>query len=112
MACSLPWQPSLHGMPLRAPTPAALPGAPLASGFGFAPGPKRRSAVTGPSSEQGRVWINATQSFAGVPEEVWAFEVGGDQVCAQWLKDRKGRVLTFQDIVPYQPIVAALAETI
>jgi hypothetical protein len=38
--------------------------------------------------------------------------VGGDQVCAKWLKDRKGRVLTFQDIVQYQQIVAALAETI
>ncbi len=38
--------------------------------------------------------------------------MGGDQVCAKWLKDRKGRVLTFQDIVPYQQIVAALAETI
>ncbi|RAQ94203.1 type ISP restriction/modification enzyme [Thermogemmatispora tikiterensis] len=73
---------------------------------------ERVAFVTDPSSEQGRAWINATQSFAGVPEEVWTFEVGGDQVCAQWLKDRKGRVLTFQDIVQYQQIVAALAETI
>ncbi|MBE3567652.1 MAG: hypothetical protein IMW90_18200 [Thermogemmatispora sp.] len=47
---------------------------------------ERVAFVTDPSSEQGRVWINVTQSFAGVPEEVWTFEVGGDQVCAQWLK--------------------------
>jgi type I restriction-modification system DNA methylase subunit len=31
--------------------------------------------------------------FAGVPEDVWNFYVGGYQVCQKWLKDRKGRIL-------------------
>ena len=60
----------------------------------------------------GRVWINKTQYFEGVPPEVWAFHVGGYQVCQKWLKDRKGRLLTYDDITHYQRIVAVLAETI
>jgi predicted helicase len=62
--------------------------------------------------ERGRVFINKTQYFEGVPAEVWNFHVGGYQVCHKWLKDRKGRVLSFDDIRHYQRIVAALAATI
>ena len=61
---------------------------------------------------KGRVWINATQYFEGVPPVVWEFQVGGYQVCNKWLKDRKGRKLTYDDLTHYQHIVAALAETI
>ena len=62
--------------------------------------------------EQGRVWINKTQYFDGVSPEVWEFHVGGYQVCHKWLKDRKGRTLSFDDVKHYQRIVGALAETI
>ena len=58
-----------------------------------------------------RVYINKTQYFEGVPPEVWEFHVGGYQVCAKWLKDRRGRNLTFDDIQHYQKIVVALSET-
>ena len=60
------------------------------------------------------VWINKTQSegFHGVPENVWDFHIGGYQVCDKWLKDRKGRVLSTEDINHYQKIVVALNETI
>lgn len=61
---------------------------------------------------KGRIWINTTQYFEGVPKEVWEFQVGGYQVCAKWLKDRKGRKLTYDDLTHYQQIVSALAETI
>ena len=60
----------------------------------------------------GRVWINKTQYFDNVPKEVWEFHVGGYQVLAKWLKDRKGRKLTYDDLSHYQQIVSALAETI
>jgi predicted helicase len=63
-------------------------------------------------SEQGRVWINREQYFEGVPPEVWNFHVGGYQVCQKWLKDRKGRKLTYDDLTHYQHIVSALNETI
>jgi predicted helicase len=61
---------------------------------------------------KGRVWINTTQYFEGVPKNVWEFHVGGYQVCTKWLKDRKGRKLTYDDLTHYQQIVSALAETI
>lgn len=66
----------------------------------------------GSAGEAGRVWINKTQYFEGVPPAVWGFHIGGYQVCQKWLKDRKGRKLSYDDITHYQRIVAALAETI
>jgi predicted helicase len=71
-----------------------------------------RYAEPGQGSDAGRVWINKTQYFEGVPPEIWAFHVGGYQVCQKWLKDRKGRRLSYDDITHYQRIVAALGETI
>ena len=65
-----------------------------------------------PEAEGGRVWINATQYFADVPEDVWAFHVGGYQVCHKWLKDRKGLVLDHGDLNHYRRVVAALGDTI
>jgi type I restriction-modification system DNA methylase subunit len=70
----------------------------------------------------GTVWINAsgtktktsagTMGFQGVPENVWNFHIGGYQVCEKWLKDRKGRILSTEDIAHYHKIVVALSETI
>ena len=70
-------------------------------------------AYTPPTKgEKGRVWINKAQYFDGVPPEVWQFHVGGYQVCEKWLKDRKGRELSFEDLEHYGHIVSALSETI
>ncbi len=65
-----------------------------------------------PAYKDGAVWINASQRFEGVPEAVWNFHVGGYQVCEKWLKDRKGRTLSAEDIAHYQRVVVALHETI
>jgi len=59
----------------------------------------------------GRVHINATQYFDGVPQATWDFKVGGYQVCEKWLKDRKGRNLALADLEHYQQTVAALTQT-
>ena len=60
------------------------------------------------------VWIDKIlkTGFKGVPEEVWNFHIGGYQVCQKWLKDRKGRTLSEEDITHYHRIVVALKETI
>jgi predicted helicase len=58
-----------------------------------------------------RVYINKLQYFEGVPSEVWNFQIGGYQVCEKWLKDRKARTLTYDDLTHYQKIVVALKET-
>jgi len=68
-----------------------------------------QNAPTARSS--GRVWINKTQYFEGVPHQIWEFRIGGYQVCEKWLKDRKGRQLAYDDIQHYQKIVVALKET-
>ena len=60
----------------------------------------------------GRVYLNQTQYFDGVPLTVWNFHVGGYQVCQKWLKDRKGRTLSYDDLRHYGFIVSALFETI
>lgn len=66
-----------------------------------------------PKFSQGEVSINKKgDKFTGVPENVWNFHVGGYQVCQKWLKDRKGRTLSNEDIQHYQRIVVALKETI
>jgi type I restriction-modification system DNA methylase subunit len=66
-----------------------------------------------PKYADGKVILNKKgESFTGVPEEVWNFYVGGYQVCQKWLKDRKGRTLSPEDITHYQRIVVALQETI
>ncbi len=59
-----------------------------------------------------RVYINKTQHFEGVDPEVWNFHIGGYQVCQKWLKDRKDRTLTYDDLTHYQRVVVALKETI
>lgn len=65
-----------------------------------------------PGGAPGRVYINAAQYFKGVPPEVWAFHIGGYQVCQKWLKDRKGRTLSLDEMEHYQKTVAALSATI
>ncbi|MEY2833189.1 MAG: hypothetical protein RLZZ574_2448, partial [Cyanobacteriota bacterium] len=62
--------------------------------------------------ELGKVWINKTQYFEGVPQQVWDFYIGGYQVCDKWLKDRKGRTLRYEDLMHYKNIVSAISETI
>jgi predicted helicase len=59
-----------------------------------------------------RVYINKTQYFEGAPPEVWDFHIGGYQVAQKWLKDRKGRTLTYDELTHYQKVVVALKETI
>lgn len=59
-----------------------------------------------------RVYINKKQWFEPVEPEVWEFHVGGYQVCQKWLKDRKDRTLSFDEIKHYGKTVMALGETI
>lgn len=59
-----------------------------------------------------KVWINEKQYFGNVPEAVWNFFIGGYQPAQKWLKDRKGRTMSFDDIKHYLHIVHALTETI
>ena len=59
----------------------------------------------------GRIYINKEQFFNGIDPELWEFHIGGYQVLEKWLKDRKGRKLSWDDIQHYQKIAVALLET-
>ena len=59
----------------------------------------------------GKVFINKNQYFGNVPELAWNFYIGGYQPAQKWLKDRKNRTLTFDDISHYRKIIAILIET-
>jgi hypothetical protein len=61
--------------------------------------------------EYGRVHINPDQYFENVPALAWEFHIGGYQPAQKWLKDRKGRALSFDDVVHYQKIIKILTET-
>lgn len=61
--------------------------------------------------ENERVYINDTQYFSNVPTEAWNMYIGGYQPAQKWLKDRKDRVLTYDDITYYEQIIQVLMET-
>jgi predicted helicase len=61
-----------------------------------------------PEYRDGKIYLNKTQYFENVPEWVWNFYIGGYQPAQKWLKDRKGRQLSFGEIKHYQHIVRAL----
>lgn len=75
------------------------------------PGDNKMDSVRYNPEGVGKVWINKSQYFEGIPLEVWDFHIGGYQVCQKWLKDRKGRNLSYQEITHYQKTVSALSET-
>ncbi len=83
----------------------------------YAPGEKP-PGETAPI-EPGRVYISKSnrrsgkrgQYFDGVSPDIWESRIGGYRPMDKWLKDRKGRALTFDDIRCYQSIAAALQET-
>ena len=83
----------------------------------YAPGerpPGEKSPI-----ERGRVYIGKNdrksgkrgQYFEGVEADVWEFRIGGYRPLDKWLKDRRGRALSFDDLAHYRGIAAALRET-
>ncbi|MBF0228547.1 MAG: N-6 DNA methylase [Desulfamplus sp.] len=67
--------------------------------------------VEKPQYLDGKVYINKEQYFDKMPEIAWNFYIGGYQPAQKWLKDRKGRELSVDDILHYQKIIVALSET-
>jgi hypothetical protein len=59
-----------------------------------------------------RVGINGTQGFAPVPATLWEYRIGGYQVLDKWLKDRRRRQLSIDEIETYCRIATALGRTL
>ena len=67
--------------------------------------------VEKPIYMDGKVYINKDQYFGNVPEVAWNFYIGGYQPAQKWLKDRKTRTLSLDDLRHYAKIIIALTET-
>jgi hypothetical protein len=61
--------------------------------------------------EEGRVYINKDQFFDGIALNIWEYQIGGYQVCDKWLKDRKGRALSLDEVKHYCQIATSLQKT-
>jgi len=64
------------------------------------------------NDKTGFLYINKEQYFEGISQDVWNYQIGGYQVCDKWLKDRKERVLSLDEIQTYCRIVTAINKTI
>ncbi len=73
---------------------------------------KIRYEPVGASGRSPLLYINDDQYFEGISNDVWEYQFGGYQVCDKWLKDRKGKRLSLDDIKHYCKIVTALKKTI
>jgi type I restriction-modification system DNA methylase subunit len=60
----------------------------------------------------GRVYINKEQFFDGVTEKAWNFYIGGYQVLAKWLKSRKNRELSSNEIEHFIQITETINQTL
>ena len=67
--------------------------------------------VDKPTYDNGRVYINETQYFDNVSQTAWDFYIGGYQPAQKYLKDRKGRTLTLNEVMHYENIITVLQET-
>jgi len=59
-----------------------------------------------------RIYFNEKQYFEGISQDIWQYQIGSYQVCRKWLKDRKDRCLSLEDIKHYCRMVTALQKTI
>lgn len=64
------------------------------------------------NEKENRAYINKTQYFEKIEKDVWEYYIGGYQVLYKWLKDRKGRKLSLENIKHYCKVVTALKKTI
>ena len=62
--------------------------------------------------ESKRVYFNKEQYFEGISKEVWEYQIGAYQVMAKYLKERKKRELTWEEIEHYRRVAKAIEGTI
>lgn len=64
------------------------------------------------NEKEERLFINDNQYFEGIPKEAWEYHIGGYQVLDHWLKDRKLRRLSFDEIEHFLKVITTLKHTL
>ncbi|MEI9476298.1 MAG: type ISP restriction/modification enzyme [Deltaproteobacteria bacterium] len=64
------------------------------------------------NEKQECVYVNPGKYFSGVAREDWEYHIGGYQIVEKWLKDRRGRILSSEEVSHYVRTLTAIAETI
>lgn len=59
-----------------------------------------------------KIYINKEQFFEGASKEVWNFYIGGYQVLNKWLKSRKNRKLSSNEIEHFLQVIEIIKKTI
>ncbi|MBI4722361.1 MAG: hypothetical protein HY769_05080 [Candidatus Stahlbacteria bacterium] len=59
-----------------------------------------------------RVEINKIKYFDKVLKNMWEYQIGGYQVLEKWLKERKDRILSYDELCNYNGCGTAIARTI
>lgn len=67
--------------------------------------------VDKPIYDNGRIYINKTQYFDNVPRSAWDLYIGGYLPAQKYLKDRRGRELSVDEVTHYEKIITVLFET-
>ena len=80
--------------------------------IGFPKGGSNRMEKVSYDDDNQRVFINKEQYFEGVSKEVWEYRVGAYQVMEKYLKDRKKRRLSLDEINHYMKVAKAIRLTI
>ena len=79
---------------------------------GFPNSGSNKVEKVGYAEEGQRVFINKEQYFEGIPKEVWEYRIGAYRVMEKYLKDRKGRKLSLDEINHYMKVAKAIQLTI
>lgn len=62
--------------------------------------------------EDERVYINSNQYFSNVAEDEWSFMMGSYQPAQKWLKDRKNKKMSADEIIHYEQMLYAIRQTL
>jgi hypothetical protein len=65
-----------------------------------------------PQFKENRIYLNSDKWVSYVSVELWNFRIGKYQICKKWLKDRRNRSVSNDEILWYCRILSVLKETI
>jgi len=80
--------------------------------IGFPKGGSNRVEKISYDKENQRVFINKEQFFEGISKEAWDYRIGAYQVMEKYLKDRKKRELSLDEVNHYMKVAKAIRLTI